>query len=298
METEENNPQDLKPKKNKKMLRSSGVLMAVLIVVLGIYYTRINMMENKAKEKNVEKLKQDSLLKSAETKIIPVADLDSVLDVNYLMGKINPAKEISFTQVAIPYGNREGLYLREEVYGAFIKMYNAALRDGVKLVVISAARSFDYQKGIWEAKWSGKREVNGKNLAVSVPDPVERAKQILTYSAMPGTSRHHWGTDLDMNSMDPKYFDTEAGKKIYNWLSVHASEYDFGQPYCAKGEKRSTGYEEEKWHWSYLPISKQCLNAYKTKVTYADITGFSGSETAAKIKVIEDYVFGINPDCK
>jgi zinc D-Ala-D-Ala carboxypeptidase len=298
METEENITQDPKPKKKIKMLRSSGLLMIVLIVVLGIYYTRLGVMKHEAKEETAMKQKQDSLLKSAETKINPVADLDSVLDVNYLMGKINPAKEISFTQVELPYGNREGLYLRKEVYGAFIKMYNAALKDGVKLVVISAARSFDYQKGIWEAKWSGSRLVNGKNLAVTISDPVERAREILTYSAMPATSRHHWGTDLDMNSMDPKYFDTEAGKKIYNWLSAHASEYGFGQPYCAKGEKRSTGYEEEKWHWSYLPISKQCLNAYEKKVTYKDITGFSGSETAEKIKVIEDYVLGINPDCK
>jgi LAS superfamily LD-carboxypeptidase LdcB len=115
---------------------------------------------------------------------------------------------------------------------------------------------------------------------------------------MPGTSRHHWGTDVDLNSMDPKYFDTEAGKKIYDWLKTNASAYGFGQPYCAKGADRATGYEEEKWHWSYLPIARQCTDAYQRKVKYSDITGFSGSETAEELKVIEDYVMGINKSCK
>ena len=112
---------------------------------------------------------------------------------------------------------------------------------------------------------------------------------------MPGTSRHHWGTDIDLNSMDPKYFETDAGKKIYDWLCANAANFGFGQPYCAKGDLRKTGYEEEKWHWSYLPISKQCITAWKSKVSYANIAGFSGSETAEKLNVIEDYVLGINP---
>jgi LAS superfamily LD-carboxypeptidase LdcB len=140
--------------------------------------------------------------------------------------------------------------------------------------------------------------VEGKNLSASVADPAERARIILKYSSMPGTSRHHWGTDVDLNSIDPKYFETANGKKIYEWLSAHASEYGFCQPYNAKGNKRPAGYEEEKWHWSYMPLAKQCLNAYKAKVTYADFKGFLGYETAEKLKVIENYVMGINPDCK
>jgi LAS superfamily LD-carboxypeptidase LdcB len=243
---------------------------------------------------------QDTMVQKEQNRSMqtPVANLDSVLDVSYLMGKFSPSKEVSFTEIPLPYANRAGQYLREETLAAFKNMYNEALKDGVSLAIISATRNFDAQKGIWEANWSGKRIVDGKNLATAVADPVERARIILKFSSMPGTSRHHWGTDIDLNSMDPKYFETDTGKKMYDWLVKNASNYGFGQPYCAKGEQRPTGYEEEKWHWSYLPISKQCINAWKNKVTYDDITGFSGSETAEKLKVIENYVMGVNPDCK
>ena len=35
---------------------------------------------------------------------------------------------------------------------------------------------------------------------------------------MPATSRHHWGTDLDINSVDPKYWEEEPGKSEFEWL--------------------------------------------------------------------------------
>jgi zinc D-Ala-D-Ala carboxypeptidase len=272
--------------------------MIIAIVVLSGYYVVQNGRIRKAHEQQRIQRTEDSLKKIPKKETVPVSNLDTVLDVNYLEGRFNPAKEISFTEVDLKYGSREGLYVREETYGAFIKMYEAALKDGVKLMIISATRNFDYQKGIWEAKWTGKRLVDGKNLATAITDPVERARIILKYSSMPGTSRHHWGTDVDLNSMDPKYFDTDAGKKIYNWLLTNASKYYFCQPYTSKDAKRPKGYEEEKWHWSYMPIAKQCLAAYKLKVAYADLKGFSGSETAEKLKVIGDYVMGINGDCK
>lgn len=280
-------------KKKRNMMKTTTWLMIAAIAVLGGYYTTVTYKKH-----------HDKLTTTSDTTLqqrnqqVKVANLDSILDVQYLIGKFSPSKEVSFTEVAMPYANREGLYVREETFAAFKNMYQAALNDGVKLVIISATRTFDAQKGIWEAKWTGKRIVEGKNLATAIADPVERARIILKYSSMPGTSRHHWGTDIDLNSMDPKFFDTESGKKMYDWLSKNAASFGFGQPYCAKGEKRTTGYEEEKWHWSYLPVSKQCTAAWKSKVTYADITGFSGSETAEKLKVIDDYVMGINPDCK
>jgi hypothetical protein len=73
---------------------------------------------------------------------------------------------------------------------------------------------------------------------------------------------------------------------------AHAYEYGFCQPYTSKSEGR-TGYEEEKWHWSYLPLSKNLLREYKSKIDYSDITGFNGSEVAEKIRVIKKYVDGV-----
>ena len=219
------------------------------------------------------------------------------IDKKYLLGHFDPASDGNFVKVRAPYAHRDHLYLLRDVYNAFIKMHKAAKADGISLVVISATRNFDYQKKIWQSKWTGRRRVDEKNLAKTVPDPVERARIILKYSAMPGSSRHHWGTDIDINSVNKAYFETGEGLKTYQWLVRHAGRFGFVQPYTPKGKDRPHGYEEEPWHWTYNPIAKIYTRQYRNKIRYDDINGFDGSEAAPQIDVIKHYVLGINPAC-
>jgi zinc D-Ala-D-Ala carboxypeptidase len=214
-------------------------------------------------------------------------------DKNYLLGKFDPVTHEQFAKLRDEHaqGSAKDGYLRKETYEAFIKMSDAARKDGVELTIISATRNFDSQKRIWENKWEGRTLVEGKNLT-TVKDPKDRARLILLYSSMPSTSRHHWGTDMDLNSLENSFFESGQGLKIYQWLTAHAAEYGFCQPYTSKVGGR-TGYEEEKWHWSYLPLSGVFLEEYKKKVTYKDIKGFIGSEVAASIDVIGNYVVGV-----
>jgi D-alanyl-D-alanine carboxypeptidase len=223
---------------------------------------------------------------------------EALEDKTYLLGKFDPVHKNNFVEIQSQYANRQGLFLRSEAYEAFLKMRTAALEDGVQLTIVSATRNFDSQKHIWERKWAGKTLVGGKNLAQSVSDPVERAKIILRFSSMPGTSRHHWGTDIDLNALDNDYFSKGKGKKIYTWLKENASDFGFCQTYTMKNPARPSGYEEEKWHWSYLPLAKTFLDQYTQKVKYSDLKGFLGWETAQALKVIENYVLGINPECR
>ena len=174
--------------------------------------------------------------------------------------------------------------MRSEAYEAFKDMYWDAHKCGIHLQIVSATRNFDYQKGIWERKWKRDRYAGWKD--------VDKVKDILKYSSMPGTSRHHWGTDIDFNALTNDYFESGTGLKVYNWLSSHAADYGFHQTYTSKEDGR-TGYEEEKWHWSYFPLSEQFLEEYEKQVTYEDITGFSGSSYAEEVKAIEHYVMGI-----
>lgn len=218
--------------------------------------------------------------------------------VEYLLGKFNQKTDTSFAIIPIKYCSKEAMYLRKETIAAFIKMYDAAKKEGVSLKIISATRNFNEQKSIWEAKWSGSRLVNGKNLSQTIKDPVERAKTILRYSSMPGTSRHHWGTDMDLNSLENAYFTTAEGKKVYDWLKKNGATYGFCQPYSVKNEARPNGYEEEKWHWSYMPLSSAILKEYSKKIKPESISGFTGFETAVKLNIIEQYVKGINPECR
>ena len=207
------------------------------------------------------------------------------VDKNYLLGKFNPYQDARFVQLADQYtgGSAKGAYLRKETYEAFIRMAEAAKADSVNLIIISATRNYFQQKAIWERKWMAE---------ASIKNEADRAKKILLFSSMPGTSRHHWGTDMDLNDLNNEYFDSGEGLKIYEWLNAHAHEYGFCQPYTSKVNGR-TGYEEERWHWSYTPLSIPFLEAYKSTIKLTDIKDFLGSDTATKLDVIVNYVDGV-----
>lgn len=215
---------------------------------------------------------------------IPAANVDT----DYLLGKFDPARHPDFVVVVKPYSEKSGMLLRKEAFEAFKKMYEAAEKEGVVLKIISATRNFGRQKEIWENKWT--------RFAKDAPAAKDRALKILEYSSMPGSSRHHWGTDVDLNDLNNPSFEN-GGKyeKVYQWLAAHAHEYGFCQPYTAG---RLAGYREEKWHWSYTPLSKTLLEQYKNNLTEADIKGFKGAETAAEIGIVKNYVLGINPACQ
>lgn len=200
--------------------------------------------------------------------------------------------------VAIPddLASRSGMYAHPAALDAFRLMHQAAQSDGVELRIVSAFRSFADQKRIWERKWTGKAPVAGKSLPATHPDGVDRAREILRYSAMPGTSRHHWGTDFDINSVDPSYFDTRQGQAVYRWLSQHAPSYGFCQTYTAKAGTARKGYEEEKWHWSFIPVARTYQAAYLQLVPPDLKLDFLGVDTAAEIGVV-DYITGIDHAC-
>ncbi len=214
---------------------------------------------------------------------------------NELMGKVTPIKDSHFVKISKKYTNKSNIYLRKEAYKAFIKMYDAAENDDINLNIISAFRSFNHQKYIWERKWNGKVKVDGEYLNNTIKGDLFKANKILLYSSMPGSSRHHWGTDIDLNNLENKYFETGKGKKIYQWLTTHAAEYGYCQVYTSN---RKFGYQEEKWHWSYIPLAKKMLNEYQKQIKISDFKGFAGSDQASDVKIIQHYVLGINEKCK
>lgn len=206
-----------------------------------------------------------------------------------LLGQFDPSKHADFSLIAKEYTGKDGIYMRTEAYNSFINMAKAAKKEGITITIISATRNFNYQKGIWEKKWLREKYKGWSD--------IDKVKDILKYSSMPGTSRHHWGTDVDFNSVEPAYFNSGVGKKLYDWLVAHGSEYGFYQTYTDKKNGR-TGYEEEKWHWSYMPIAREMLKQYNATITYEDLTGFSGSSSAQSADAIALYVNGIDPSLK
>lgn len=214
-----------------------------------------------------------------------------------LLGQFDPALDEQFVELPQTRCDGSTIFLHQQAADAFEQMAAKAGADGIRMIAVSGFRSFERQQQIWNNKWTGTTLTQGMNLAETVAEPIERAKLILLYSAMPGTSRHHWGTDLDINSVEPAYFATPEGEQLFAWLQEHAAGFGFARPYTAKGLERPDGYEEEKWHWSYLPLSKPMLTVYNKSVSYLDLKGFLGAETALKLGVIENYVNGIHPAC-
>ena len=220
--------------------------------------------------------------------------------LDYLRGRFDPAKHPDFTKVDRELTDGDGsYYMRKDAYAAFEAMFAAAKADGLRLEIVSATRNFNRQKSIWEAKWTGNRLLEGREKApVAYPDEKERALAILRWSSMPGTSRHHWGTDIDINQLTNSYFESGKGLQEYEWLTANAPAYGFCQPYSPKGEERPDGYDEEKWHWSYLPVARQLTELARTQLTDTEIDGFKGAEVASNIGVVNKYVLGINTECQ
>lgn len=213
---------------------------------------------------------------------------------DYLLGKFNPAEHPDFVLIKTKYADKAGMYLRKEVYAAFQRMYSAALKDNIKLSIVSATRNFDYQKSIWQQKWN---IIQSKPRKKPYTD-LEIALKILKFSAMPGASRHHWGTDIDICNLNDSYFLTSQGKLIYAWLSQHASEYGFCQTYDIKELTGRTGYNEEKWHWSYQPTSIVFTKMAGELLKNEDLKAFSGCKMANEIDIVNNYILGINNNCK
>lgn len=216
---------------------------------------------------------------------------------NELLGKINPANHPDFIQIKQEHASRQGMYMRKEAYKAFVLMHDAAKKEGIHLMIISAFRSFEHQKNLWERKWDGKFLVNDTNLALTFSDPFERAKRVLQFTAMPGTSRHHWGTDIDLNFDEDWYFLEGKGKLVYEWLCLNAGKFGFCQTYNSFDSLRTDGFMEEKWHWSFMPAASVFLQEYSNKINLSLIKGFKGDSLAAGLNIIESYVNQINSHC-
>ena len=84
----------------------------------------------------------------------------------------------------------ESIRLLPEAGKAFVAMREAALEEGIEIEIVSAYRSYERQKFIWNRKFYS----NAKK-GIS---PMENINKIIEYSTLPGTSRHHWGTDIDI----------------------------------------------------------------------------------------------------
>ena len=153
--------------------------------------------------------------------------------------------------------------MHRETKAALKRMSDAAASENIKIEVVSAFRSFQRQKEIFEGKFN---RFTAQGLA-----PLAAIEKIIAYSTIPGTSRHHWGTDVDIidgNAVRPtsllqaKNFHGQGPFcKMKEWLDTHAESFGFYEVYTDNPKRK--GFEYEPWHFSYAAVSKPMLVAYR-----------------------------------
>tara|TARA_A100000171_G_C2139721_1_gene153935 strand:+ start:4962 stop:5708 length:747 start_codon:yes stop_codon:yes gene_type:complete len=154
--------------------------------------------------------------------------------------------------------------MHKEAKAAFSKMKIAAAEAGIQIEVVSAYRSFQRQKEIFEGKYN---RFTNQGLT-----PVQAIEKIIEYSTIPGTSRHHWGTDIDIidgsatprpaSVLQPEHFHGKGPFcKLKEWLDEHANNFGFYEVYTDNANRK--GFKYEPWHFSYAPVSKPMLQEYK-----------------------------------
>jgi D-alanyl-D-alanine carboxypeptidase len=216
----------------------------------------------------------------------------------YLLGRFDPTKHPLFVRVAESGVPIRGVdhRLRKETMEALAALHRQLKKDhpAAEFWVQSATRTWYDQRAIWEGKWFGRQLVEGKPLNTSIPDPLRRARKILEFSSMPGTSRHHWGTDFDINVLTNVYYDSGNGKTVYEWMKKNAKNFGFCQVYTAG---RKAGYFEERWHWSYVPLSRQMTADWIALYGNDNkrIAEFEGAKQAGHLA--RTYVESINSEC-
>ena len=173
------------------------------------------------------------------------------------------------------WDTEHGILLLEPVKKALKEMQEAAANEtGVELGVVSGFRDYERQLAIWNAKARGERKLLDRAerpIDFNNASQEEVLRSILVWSAIPGASRHHWGTEVDI-------FDAGVKSKVnvsltieecerdfeilYAWLDKNIHRFPFHRPY----QEDLGGVAREPWHLSYSPLSLQLEQEYTLDV--------------------------------
>ena len=191
--------------------------------------------------------------------------------------------------------------LEQNTAAAFHKMRQAALSDGIDITIASGYRSFERQRQIWNNKY--------KRYKTQGLSPEDIFNKIVEYSTVPGTSRHHWGTDIDIYDRNAtyngsllvtqKYHGDGPFCKLKEWMDQHSSNYGFELVYTNSGSR--PGFNYEPWHYSYAPSSTVMLEDYLSKFDFLsflrskDILGMDSISDQRLEQYYLEHIQGINP---
>ncbi|MEY4591060.1 MAG: hypothetical protein RL497_3136 [Pseudomonadota bacterium] len=188
---------------------------------------------------------------------------------------------------------------------ALARLRAAAAHAGFELRLASGFRSFSQQLSIWNAKARGERRVvDGQENPIDILSLSDEEKlfSILRWSALPGTSRHHFGTDWDVyaeNIMPNNYrlqltqeeYLHGVQKEFNRWLTEFIrTDNEFIRPF----DDAAFGVAREPWHISFLPEAR-LLSPWIKNETLLQAIGSVDIELKTQIqrlmpKILAEYV--------
>ena len=204
------------------------------------------------------------------------------------------AQKISYSKDVLLGKEKVALYgknykLQKEAYLALERMKKEARTQNIKIHVVSAYRNFNHQNRLWARKYA-----KFIDQGYSSKTAINKVKE---YTAIPGTSRHHWGTDVDLVDKNKSSLRNHSTSLYATWMNENAHKYGFYRVYT-KNEFRS-GFNYESWHYSYRKLAKPMLKAYlkldiTTILKNEKILGNSYFTDEFLKKYIKNNVLGIN----
>lgn len=223
---------------------------------------------------------------------------------------MNPQELTGQARTHIVESKDPSYLLHLHVSTAFLALRRAAAAEGMDLAVQSSFRDFQRQLTIWNGKFEGTRPMNdadGRPIDAAELTPAERVDFILLWSALPGASRHHWGTDVDLidrSAIAPGYQvqltreEFEAGgpfAALACWLEENAARYGFFRPY--RGVR--CGVQPEPWHYSFAPVAENARRKLTIQIlrTALEAAPLAGKELVLQRldELYERFVARIDP---
>lgn len=188
------------------------------------------------------------------------------MNIDILLGKT--------TEHLVPLEGTKFL-IHKQMLHDFLKLQKEAAAEGFDLKIISAFRDYERQLRIWNLKASGERQLvddQERPLQFSELSPTQIIFAILRWSALPGGSRHHWGTDIDVYDGNTQTHESVQlvpsetvgngpASRLHAWLDSKIetnSSYGFYRPYSTD----RGGVAPERWHLSYYALSRRIMESY------------------------------------
>lgn len=181
--------------------------------------------------------------------------------------------------VPLPCPHSSNHFLQPQAVRAFQALRKSAFKNGFNLQPASSFRDFKRQQLIWNGKFNGERKVHddfGNAVDLTALSDWDKCRAILRWSALPGASRHHWGTEIDFwdpdripenqsLQLEPWEYEPDGYfADLSEWLADNLQKFDFILPFMQIEKSKEVGCEP--WHISYLPPAEQARRQFTPEI--------------------------------